>query len=125
LTYDFEWAELPDDIADRKHQAWQQWETIDHQLHDPTHPLPPEKVDQLERQQRAAWKQYWHADGARYHLSNRQMSDAITVMEQAGMARQVPAPPSPNQASTVPAATSTTPTSMPSTAATPSSPAPN
>ena len=95
MTYDFEWAELPDDIADRKHQAWQQWETIDHQLHDPTHPLPPDEVDQLERQQRAAWKQYWHADGARYHLSNRQMGDAITVMEQAGMARQVPAPPFP------------------------------
>ncbi len=95
MTYDFEWAELPDDIAERKHQAWEQWETIGHQLHDPAHPPAPEEVDELERQQRAAWKQYWHADGARYHLSNRQMGDAITVMEQVGMARQVPTPPFP------------------------------
>jgi len=35
------------------------------------------------------------ADGARYHLSNRQMGDAITVMEHTGMARQVPTPPFP------------------------------
>jgi hypothetical protein len=98
LTYDFEWAELPDDIAQAKHQAWQQWETIDHQLHDPTHPPDPEDVDELERYQRAAWKQYWHADGARYHLSNRQMGDAITVMEHTGMARQVPTPPFPKPA---------------------------
>jgi hypothetical protein len=99
LTFDFEWAELPDDIAHRKHDAWQQWEAIDHQLQDPTHPPAPEEVDELERQKRAAWKQYWHADGARYHLSNRQMSDAISVMEQAGMARQVPVPPFPQPAS--------------------------
>jgi hypothetical protein len=98
LTYDFEWAELPDDIADRKHRAWEQWETIDHQLHDPTHRPAPEDADELERHQRAAWKQYWHADGARYHLSNRQMGDAITVMEQVGMARQVPTPPFPQPA---------------------------
>jgi hypothetical protein len=95
LTFDFEWAELPDDIAQAKHQAWQQWETIDHQLHDPNHPPAPEDVDDLERRQRAAWKQYWHADGARYHLSNRQMSDAITVMEHNRMARQVHTPPFP------------------------------
>jgi hypothetical protein len=95
LTFDFEWAELPDDIAHRKHDAWQQWELIDNQLHDPAQSLGPEEVEELERQQRAAWKQYWHADGARYHLSNRQMSDAITVMEHAGMARQVPVPPFP------------------------------
>jgi hypothetical protein len=95
LTFDFEWAELPDDIAQAKHQAWQQWEHLDHQLHDPTHPPAPDEVDELERQKRVAWKQYWHADGARYHLSNRQMSDAITVMEQVGMTRQVPAPPFP------------------------------
>jgi hypothetical protein len=99
LTFDFEWDELPDDIAHRKQDAWQQWEAIDHQLHDPTHPPAPDEVDELERQQRAAWKQYWHADGARYHLSNRQMSDAITVMEQAGMARQVPTPPLPQPSS--------------------------
>jgi hypothetical protein len=92
LTFDFEWAELPDDIAQAKQQAWQQWEQLDHQLHDPTHPLGSEDADGLERQQRAVWKQYWHADGARYHLSNRQMSDAIKVMEHAGMARQVPVP---------------------------------
>jgi hypothetical protein len=78
LTYDFEWAELPDDIAQAKHQAWQQWEQLDHQLHDPTHPLGSEEADGLERHQRAAWKQYWHADGARYHLSNRQMSGLTT-----------------------------------------------
>jgi hypothetical protein len=123
LTYDFEWAELPDDIADRKHRAWQQWEAIDHQLHNSTHPPQPEEVDELERHQRAAWKQYWHADGARYHLSNRQMGDAITVMEQVGMARQVPTHPSPNQPPTAPATRNTTTTSTPSTAATPLSPA--
>ena len=95
MTYDFEWAELPDDIADRKHQAWDEWEATDTRLHDPTHPPAPEEQAELEQRHRAAWKQYWHADGARYHLSNRQMSDAITVMEQAGMARQVPAPPFP------------------------------
>jgi hypothetical protein len=99
LTYDFEWAELPDDIADRKRQAWEQWESIDHQLHGPTHPPDPEDVDELEREQRAAWKQYWHADGARYHLSNRQMGDAIAVMEHTGMTRQVPTPPFPQPAS--------------------------
>ena len=98
MTFDFEWAELPDDIAQAKHQAWQQWETIDDQLHHPTHPPQPDDVDELERQQRAAWKQYWHADGARYHLSNRQLGDAITVMEQVGMARQVPTPPFPQPA---------------------------
>ena len=95
MTYDFEWAELPDDIAHRKQQAWQEWQATDAQLHDPDHPLVPEEQDELERQQRAAWKQYWHADGARYHLSNRQMSDAITVMEHTGMTRQVPTPPFP------------------------------
>jgi hypothetical protein len=99
LTFDFEWDELPDDIAHRKQDAWQQWETIDDQLHDPTQPLDPQDVAELERQKRVAWKQYWHADGARYHLSNRQMSDAITVMEQVGMARQVPTPPFPLPAS--------------------------
>jgi hypothetical protein len=98
LTFDFEWAELPDDIAHRKDQAWQQWERLDHQLHDPGQSLGPEEVEELERQQRAAWKQYWHADGARYHLSNRQISDAITVMERAGMTRQVPVPPFPQPA---------------------------
>jgi hypothetical protein len=92
LTFDFEWAELPDDIAHRKQDAWQQWELLDHQLHDPAHPPAPEDVEELERRQRAAWKQYWHADGARYHLSNRQMGDAITVMEHTGMARQVSVP---------------------------------
>jgi hypothetical protein len=92
LTFDFEWAELPDDLAQAKHRAWQQWERLDHQLHDPAHPTAPEDVEEFERQQRVAWKQYWHADGARYHLSNRQMSDAITVMEHAGMTRQVPTP---------------------------------
>ena len=99
MTFDFEWAELPDDIAHRKHDAWQQWEHIDQQLQDPSHPPAPDEVGELERQRRAAWKQYWHADGARYHLSNRQMSDAITVMEQAGMARQVPTPLFPQPAS--------------------------
>ena len=43
MTFDFEWAELPDDIAHRKQQAWQQWETTDHQLHDPTHPPAPDE----------------------------------------------------------------------------------
>jgi hypothetical protein len=38
------------------------------------------------------------AVGARYHLSNRQMSDAITVMEQAGMIRPVPVPAFPRPA---------------------------
>jgi hypothetical protein len=98
LTFDFEWAELPDDIAHRKQDAWEQWEHLDQQLHDPAYPSASEEVEELERRQRAAWKQYWHADGARYHLSNRQMSDAITVMEQAGMARQVPTPPFPQPA---------------------------
>lgn len=98
MTFDFEWAELPDDIAHAKHQAWQQWETIDHQLHDPSHPPAPEEHAELERQQRVAWKKYWHADGARYHLSNRQMSDAITVMDHTGMTRQVPTPPFPQPA---------------------------
>jgi hypothetical protein len=95
LTYDFEWAELPDDIAQRKQQAWQEWEATDPHLHDPAHPFPPEEADELERRHRAAWRQYWHADGARYHLSNRQMGDAITVMERSGMARRVPTPPHP------------------------------
>jgi hypothetical protein len=95
LTFDFEWAELPDDIAWRKQQAWQQWEDLDARLQDPTHPLVPDEQAELEQRQRAAWKQYWHADGARYHLSNRQISDAITVMEHTGMTRQVPTPPFP------------------------------
>jgi hypothetical protein len=98
LTFDFEWAELPDDIAHRKQQAWQQWEDLDARLQDPTHPLPSEMQAELEQRQRAAWKQYWHADGARYHLSNRQMSDAVTVMEHAGMTRPVPAPTFPQPA---------------------------
>jgi hypothetical protein len=98
LTFDFEWAELPDDIAHRKQQAWQQWEDLDTRLQDSAHPLAPEEQVELERQQRAAWKQYWHADGARYHLSNRQMGDAITVMERAGMARRVPTPAFPKPA---------------------------
>lgn len=95
MTFDFEWAELPDDIAQRKQQAWQEWEATDQLLHDPDRPLPPEETDDLERRHRAAWKQYWHADGARYHLSNRQMSDATTVMERSGMVCQVPTPPFP------------------------------
>jgi hypothetical protein len=98
LTYDFEWAELPDDVAHRKQQAWQEWEATDVQLHDPDHPLEPEEQAELEERHRAAWKQYWHADGARYHLSNRQVGDAITVMERAGMARRVPTPPFPTPA---------------------------
>ena len=98
MTFDFEWAELPDDIAHRKQQAWQEWEATDTQLHDPDHPLPPDEQAELERRHRAAWKQYWHADGARYHLSNRQMGDAITVMERSGMARRVPTPPIPKPA---------------------------
>jgi hypothetical protein len=98
LTYDFEWAELPDDLAHRKQQAWQEWEATDAQLQDPTHPLEPEEQAELEQRHRAAWKQYWHADGARYHLSNRQVGDAITVMERAGMARRVPTPPFPSPA---------------------------
>jgi hypothetical protein len=93
LTFDFEWAELPDDIAHRKHQAWQEWEATDQRLQDPTHPPAPDEQAELEQRHRAAWKQYWHADGARYHLSNRQMGDAITVMEHTGMARRVPTPP--------------------------------
>jgi hypothetical protein len=40
----------------------------------------------------------WHADGARYHLSNRQMSDAITVMERSGMTRPIPIPAFPQPA---------------------------
>jgi len=99
LTFDFEWAELPDDIAQAKQQAWQQWEAIDTRLHDPVQLPAPEEAEALERQQRAAWKQYWHANGARYHLSNRQMSDAITAMEQAGMTRPVPVPPFPQPSS--------------------------
>jgi hypothetical protein len=95
LTFDFEWAELPDDIAQRKQQAWQEWEATDQQLHDPTHDVPPEQLTELERRQRAAWKQYWHADGARYHLSNRQMADGSATMLRAGMARRVPTPPVP------------------------------
>jgi hypothetical protein len=95
LTFDFEWAELHDDIAHRKQQAWLEWEATDTQLHDPEQPLDPNERAEVERRHRAAWKQYWHADGARYHLSNRQMGDAITVMEQAGMARRVPTPPFP------------------------------
>jgi len=98
LTYDFEWAELPNDIAQRKQQAWHEWEATDTQLQDPTHPRGPDEQAELEQRRRAAWKQYWHADGARYHLSNRQMSDAITVMEHAGMARRVPTPPFPKLA---------------------------
>jgi hypothetical protein len=73
-------------------------EATDTQLHDPDHSLPPDEQAELERRHRAAWKQYWHADGARYHLSNRQMGDAITVMEHAGMARRVPTPPFPKPA---------------------------
>ena len=99
MTYDFEWAELPDDIAQAKRRPGSNGNSLDHQLHDPTHPLGSEEADELERDQRAAWKQYWHADGARYHLSNRQMSDAITVMEHAGMTRQVPTPPFPQPSS--------------------------
>jgi hypothetical protein len=99
LTFDFEWAELPDDITQRKQDAWQQWEAIDYQLHGPADPPAPQEAEELERRQRAAWKQYWHADGARFHLSNRQMSDAITVMERTGMARQVSTPPFPQPAS--------------------------
>jgi hypothetical protein len=95
LTYDFEWAELPDDIAHRKQQAWQEWEATDTHLQDSAHPLASEEQARLEQRRRAAWKQYWHADGARYHLSNRQMGDAITVMEHTGMARHVPTPPFP------------------------------
>jgi hypothetical protein len=95
LTFDFEWAELPDDIAQRKQQAWHEWEAADQQLHDPTQHLPADEVGELERRQRATWKQYWHADGARYHLSNRQMADGSTAMVRAGMARQVPTPPVP------------------------------
>jgi hypothetical protein len=95
LTYDFEWAELPDDIAHRKQQAWQEWEATDAQVQDSAHPLASEEQAELEQRRRAAWKQYWHADGARYHLSNRQVGDAITVMEHAGMARRVPTPPFP------------------------------
>jgi len=95
LTFDFEWDQLPDDLAQRKQQAWQAWEAIDQQLHDPDHPLPPDELAELEQRRRTAWKQYWHADGARYHLSNRQMGEAITVMEHSGMARQVPTPPFP------------------------------
>jgi hypothetical protein len=95
VTFDFEWAELPDDIARRKQQAWQEWEAIDQQLHDPTHSVPAEELGELERRQRAAWKQYWLADGARYHLSNRQMADGSTAMLGCGMARQVPIPPAP------------------------------
>jgi hypothetical protein len=64
-----------------------------------THPPDPGQLGELQREQRAAWKQYWPADGARYHLSNRQMGDAITVMERVGMARQVPVPPFPQPAS--------------------------
>jgi hypothetical protein len=90
LTFDLEWAELPDEIAQRKQQAWQEWEATDPHLHDD--PVPPEEAEDRERRHRAAWKQYWHADGARYHLSNRQMIDATTVMERAGMARPVPTP---------------------------------
>jgi hypothetical protein len=95
LTFDFEWAELPDDIAQRKQQAWQEWEAADQQLHDPIATVPAEQLAELERRQRAAWKQYWHADGARYHLSNRQMADGSTAMLGCGMARQVPTPPTP------------------------------
>ena len=98
LTFDFEWAELPDDIAQRKQQAWQEWEATDARLHDPTDPPAPDEQAELEQRHRAAWKQYWHADGARYHLSNRQMGDAVTVMEHAGMARRVPIPPFPTPA---------------------------
>ena len=98
LTFDFEWAELPDDIARRKHQAWQEWEATDQRLQDPTHPPTPDEQAELEQRHRAAWKQYWHADGARYHLSNRQMGDAITVMEHTGMARRVPTPAFPKPA---------------------------
>jgi hypothetical protein len=29
LTFDFEWTELPDAIAHRKQQAWQEWEATD------------------------------------------------------------------------------------------------
>jgi hypothetical protein len=98
LTFDFEWAELPDDIAHRKHQAWQEWEATDERLQDPTHPTAPDEQAELEQRHRAAWKQYWHADGARYHLSNRQVGDAITVMERSGMARRVPTPAFPTPA---------------------------
>jgi hypothetical protein len=45
LTFDFEWAELPDDIAHRRHQAWQRWEIIDHQLHDPARPPAPDEIE--------------------------------------------------------------------------------
>jgi hypothetical protein len=45
LTFDFEWAELPDDIAHRKQHAWQQWERLDHQLLDPpTRPRPARRA---------------------------------------------------------------------------------
>jgi hypothetical protein len=98
LTFDFEWAELPDDIAQRKQQAWQEWEATDARLHDPIDPPAPDEQAELEQRHRAAWKQYWHADGARYHLSNRQMGDAITVMEHTGMARRVPTPAFPTPA---------------------------
>jgi hypothetical protein len=61
LTFDVEWAELPDDIAQPKQQAWQEWEDTNAQLDDPTQPLPPQELAQLERRQRTAWKQSWHA----------------------------------------------------------------
>jgi hypothetical protein len=64
LTFDVEWAELPDDIAQPKQQAWQEWEDTNAQLDDPTQPLPPQELAQLERRQRTAWKQSWHPQPA-------------------------------------------------------------
>jgi hypothetical protein len=95
LTFDFEWAELPSDLAQAKQHAWQEWQATDQQLHDPTRALPPDQLADLQRRHRAAWKQWWYADGARYHLSDRQMTDGSTAMVRAGMARQVQPPPFP------------------------------
>ena len=58
LTFDFEWAELPDDIAWRKQQAWQQWEDLDARLQDPTHPLVPVRTS-------SGWPRQWAAIASR------------------------------------------------------------
>jgi hypothetical protein len=91
LTFDFEWAELPEDIARRKHQAWQEWEATDQRLQDPTHPPAPDEQAELNS-----------ATGPPGSSTGTPTAPATTspttVMERSGMARRVSTPPFPTPA---------------------------